>query len=217
MQYEATIREKVTEFVQTNKLFTSVDIANAIKSTGLWVRNVAVRDWLQENFNDKDVFEDYVISQISVCNGNAMASLYHPGLNAPSEYTDRDQRSLTPDEVKAIQKANVGKVKDTAADIDKILKANSDDEEDDTDDSVQMTVVLRSLQRLKIPTAMIKALGWVPGQTIDPALILTTNVIPGTLKVNDDFRVSIPRTAVPWGTKPVKVILKDGKISFKKA
>lgn len=217
MDYEVTVREKVTEFIQGEKMFTSVDVANAVKNEGLWVRNRDVRDWLQENFTDKNLFGDYVISQIHVCNGSSFASLYHPGLIDPNDYVDRNQRPLTPDEVQAIAKAKTGTVKDTGADLNKILANDDDDDAPSADANVEMSTILTSTERLKIPGAMVKALGWIPGQIIDPALILTSSVLSATLKVNDDYRVSIPRTAVAWGTYPVKVILKNGKIKFEKA
>jgi hypothetical protein len=216
MQYEATVLEKVTEAIIANKMFTSVDIANAVKREGLWVRNHEVRNWLQDNFMNKSLFQDYAISQISVCNNSSFASLYHPALNDPNDYLDRDQRPLTPDDVKAIQKANAGKVK-SAADINKILATSDGDEDEEDDSTIEMSVVLNSFERLKIPGCMIRTLGWKPGQIVDPALILTTSTIPGKLKVNDDYRVSIPRNAVPWGISPVKVMLKQGKIHFEKA
>jgi hypothetical protein len=216
MQYEATVCEKVQGFIKEQKMFTTVDVSNAIKSEGLWVRVQEVREWITENFNDKTIFGGYVITQIKVCNGSSFASLYHPALKDPKDYLDRDQHPLTPDEVKAIAKTLVGTIKDTEADINKLL--TEDEEEENVDiTSIKMLTILSSLERLKIPGNMIKALGWVPGQVIDPALILTKKVLPGNLKVNDDYRVSIPRTAVPWGTNPVKVLLKDGKIHFKKA
>jgi hypothetical protein len=217
MQYHATVLEKVTEAIKEERMFTSVDIANAVKSEGLWVHNREVRDWLLENFSDKTIFGDYIISQIFVCNGSSVASLYHSGLSDPNDYMERNQAPLTPDEVKAIAAAKVGTVKDSMApDLNKLLPDASDDEDDD-DTVVDMTAVIRSKDRIKIPGAMVRALGWVPGQVVDPALILTTNTIPGSLKVNDDYRVSIPRSAVPWGTDPVNVILKGGKIHFEKA
>lgn len=217
MKYHATVLEKVSEYVKEGKMFTSVDIANAVKKEGLWVRNRDVRDWLQENFSDKDLFEDYAISQIHVCNGSSVASLYHPALVDPSTYMDRDQRPLTPDEVKTISQQKVGTVKDSMApDIDKMIPDPFEDDEDD-DKGADFTITIRSKERIKIPGTMIKELGWVPGQNIDPALILTTNVISGNLTVNDDYRVSIPRSAVPWGKDPVNVILRNGKIHFEKA
>lgn len=214
MQYEATIRAKVEEFIKAEKLFTSVDIANAIKNDGIWIRNTEVRNWIQSNFNDKMLFGDYVLTPIHVCNGTSLASLYHPALSDPNDYTDRDQRSLTPDDVKAIQKAKVGTPSPAKApDIKDML--STDDDDDDT--TPTMSIIIRSTERIKIPGLMIRELGWTPGQNIDPALILTDSVLPPTLTVNTDYRVSIPRTAVKWGTSPVKVILKDGKIQFEKA
>jgi hypothetical protein len=219
MQYHATVLEKVTEFIKEDKMFTSVDVANAVKSEGLWVRNREVRDWLLENFSDKNLFGDYAISQIYVCNGSSVASLYHPALSDPNDYLERNQQPLTPDEVKAIALKKVGTVKDSMApDLNKMLPDTFDDDDDDDHGVVvDMTITIRSKDRIKIPGAMIRAIGWVPGQIVDPALILTTNTISGSLVVNDDYRVSIPRSAVPWGTDPVNVILKGGKIKFEKA
>jgi hypothetical protein len=215
MEYEATVLQKIQEFVDSNKMFTSVDIANAVKLEGLWVRNRHVRDWVISHFNDKEIFHDYVVSQIHVCGGSSLATLYHPGLSDPNDYLDRDQKPLTPDEVKQIQKDKKGSLKDNAADIKNILEKDESEEEDDED--IEMSVVLRSVERLKIPGAMIRKLGWIPGQNVDPALLLTSGYIPSNLKVNDDYRVSIPRSTVSWGTSPVRVVLKSGKIHFEKA
>lgn len=217
MDYEATVQEKVIEFIRAGKLFTSVDIANAVKNEGLWIRNREVRDWLHDHFSDKSIFENYIISNITVCNGSSAASLYHPDTLDPSLYVETNQRTLTPDEVRAIAKAKAGKVKTSMApDIKKMLVQPSFDDDDDKP-TVDMEIVIRSTERIKIPGAMIRKLGWIPGQTVDPALILTTNAIAGDLTVNNDYRVSIPRSAVPWGTNPVKVMLKGGKIHFEKA
>lgn len=218
MNYQATVFEKVTEFIKMEKMFTSVDIANAIKNEGIWVRNSDVREWLHEGFDQKDIFGEYIISRITVCNGSSFANLYHPKLLNPSMYLDRCQRPLTPDEVKAIAAKKVGTIKDShAPDINKILSTPFEDEVEKDTTVADMSITIRSLDRIKIPGALIRKLGWVPGQIIDPALILTTNVIPSNLKVNDDYRVSIPRSSVPWGKEPINVILKNGKIHFEKA
>lgn len=219
MDYIASVQEKVVEFINDEELFTSVDIANAVKSDGLWVRNREVRDWLKENFGNKTIFKNYTTTQIKVCKGSSAATLYHPDNVNADAYLETDQHTLTPDEVKAIAKANIGKTKPSAApDIKKMLVTPSfDDEEEEVKAPIDMEIVIRSVDRIKIPGSMIRKLGWVPGQIVDPALILTSKILPGDLVVNSDYRVSIPRYSVPWGTSPVKVILQGGKIHFKKA
>ena len=219
MDYHASVQEKVIEFINDEKLFTSVDIANAVKRDGLWVRNREVRDWLRENFSNKTIFKNYTTTQIMVCKGSSAATLYHPDNVDANAYLETDQHTLTPDEVKAISKSKVGKVKPSAApDIKKMLVTPSFDDEPEEDKApVVMQTIIRSVDRIKIPGLMIKKLGWVPGQIVDPALILTSKILPGDLVVNGDYRVSIPRSSVSWGTSPVKVILKGGKIHFKKA
>lgn len=216
MEYRISVQEKVVEYINDERLFTSVDIANAVKREGLWVRNREVRDWLRENFGDKAIFKNYTSTQITVCNGSSAATLYHPEDVDADAYIETDQQPLTPDEVKAIAKTKVGKVKITP-DLDKILQPPSFDDEDEDKAPIEMEAIIRSVDRIKIPGSMIRKLGWVPGQIVDPALILTSKVLSGDLVVNGDYRVSIPRTSVPWGTSPVKLILKGGKIHFKKA
>lgn len=208
MESEKEVLAKLNEFIKENKMFTSVDLANAVKADGIWVRNRDIRDWLKSRFEDKGLFQDYAISSIYVCNGTSVASLYHPLFCDPNDYLDRDQRPLTPDEVKQIQKDHEAK----KVDFNKLMPNDVDEE-----DNIELSVVLRSIQRLKIPGSLIRAMGWVPGQVVDTSKIHTKEALPTTLKVNDDYRVSIPRSSVPWGTKPVRVLLKGGEIHFEKA
>lgn len=225
MKYENSVLEKVKEYVKQEQMFTSVDITNAVKNEGIWVRNTEVRDWLHDHFQDKDLFLGYIISPITVL-GNNKASLYHPALVDPENYQERDQLPLTPDQVKAIQKVKVGKYK-SDLDIKKILNPTKSKKVKKTvnkkgkkirKNSLHSdSVVLCSVNRLRIPAEYIRKLGWKPGDNIDPSLILTTKVISSNLTVNHDNRVSIPRDAIPWGEKPVKVSYKDGKIHFSKA
>jgi hypothetical protein len=209
MPLDATIREKVEGYVKEQKLYTSVDIANAIKRDGIWVRTREVRDWLRANISDTILFQDYTTSTIDVCSGAAQATLYHPTTKDPLEYTERDQVSLTPDEVKAIQKSKVGQpVPSAVPDINSVL-TQTDDGED--------SAVIRTTERIKIPGHIIKKLGWHPGNRVDPAVIKTHTTLPSNLKVSKDYRVSIPRSCVNWPGCPVKVILKNGMIVFDKA
>jgi len=226
MKQEEIILEKITNFIKDGKMFTSVDISNAIKMEGIWVRNRTVRDFLQDLFLDKDLFTDYTISQIFVCNNSSLASLYHHNLSDPNDYLDRDQHCLTPDEVKSIQKELEEAAKNDP-DINKIL---DEDSEEDTNIKAKKVkskkvkvsksnkgIIIRSINRIKIPGSLIRELGWETGQRVDTSVIKTHKPLPSHLRVNDDYRVSIPRTSVKWGTSPVKVILKQGEIHFKKA
>jgi hypothetical protein len=207
---DATIKQKVQEFVGRKEMFTSVDVSNSIKKDGIWVRNAEVRNWLRANSRDPNVFDGYSSSTISVCGGNTDATLYHPSLGDPDDYQARDQQPLTPDEVKAIQRQKVGQpIPAAAPDIDDVLSTRAD--------SADMVTVIKSKERIKIPGNMIKALGWSIGDTIDPAVIKTHRVIRATLKVGKDHRVSVPRSAINWGTDPVKVMLKNATIVFEKA
>lgn len=215
MPLDATIQEVVESAVKSEKMFTSVDIANIIKNKGIWVRNREVRDWVRHAFSDNSRFPDYMVSDILVCNDTTLTRLYHPVWEDPNNYTDRDQRAITPKEVKDIQKRLTGTDKDDAVpDIGDVL---NNDDQDSTSNDDELSIVISSLDRLKIPGIIIRKLGWEPGDTIDPALIKSHKVIPATLRVNNDYRVSIPRSSINWGTSPVKVIYKKGKVIFEKA
>lgn len=209
MPYDTTIREKVDEYVSKHALFTSVDIANAIKKDGVWIRNRYVRDWLRSNIESDPLLDEYTTAPIR-CNGSR-ATLYLPLLANPDDYKERDQRPLTPDEVKKIQKDLLGKPNDQAVpDIQDVLSTK------ESQDHV-MSKVITSRERIKIPGEMIRALGWRPGQEVDRATIKTHKVMPFNLKVNSDCRVSIPRSCVNWPGHDIKVILKDKTIIFEKA
>ena len=222
MPLDTTIRDTVKKFVDDEKMFTSVDIATDIKKRGIWVRTVEVRAWLQRNFDKDSLMGDYNSSQIGVCNNTTLATLYHPIWQDPNEYQDRDQQPLTPIDVKNIQLTLKNQLRpDTAPDINDVFDAaqtpDSDGSDDNKDDNDDEGYTITSVERLKIPGALIRKLGWKPGDTIDPALIQTSRTIPATLKVNKDYRVSIPRNSVDWGTSPVKLKVKGGRIVFEKA
>jgi hypothetical protein len=213
MPLDVTIKDTIKKFVEDEKMFTSVDISNDIKKRGIWVRNVEVTHWLKKNFSTNKLFDTFTKSQISVCQNLNLAFLYHPIWSNPNDYKDRDQKPLTPVEVSRIKKDLKDQLRDdTTPDIKDIFDEPEDSQDDDDEE-----FIIHSVERLKIPGALIQKLGWKPGDTIDPALIQTPRTIPSHLKVNKDYRVSIPRSAVDWGTNPVKLKIKNGRIIFEKA
>lgn len=213
MPLDTTIKTKVQEFVSRQEMFTSIDISNAIKTDGIWIKSREVAEWLRNNFSDVSVFGDYAQTSIPVCGGRSDAALYHPLMSDVVNYTNRDQRALTPDDVKIIQGKLVGTPRpDAAPDINDVLDPSKDDDAD-----VEMSIVIKSKERVKIPGAMIRALGWKQGDRVDPAVIKTHKAFTSTLYVNSDCRVSVPRECINWGDAPVKVILKKGVIEFDKA
>jgi len=206
MSSDNLIRTKVENFVKNEKMFTSVDIANAIKGDGDWVRNIEVASWLRENFHKEDMFLEYKTTPITVCSGSRSATLYIPEWEDSDKYANRDQNPLTPKDVESIKKKKVSK--QSAPDIVDLLNKPQ----------ALMSKVIKSKERIKIPGEMIRKMGYTPGDKVPPDVVKAHNNIPGRLIVNKDYRFSIPRSSVNWGTAPVKVILtKDNKITFEKA
>jgi hypothetical protein len=99
------IRTEVGGWMQRGKMFTSVDIANALKQRGDWVRNRTVADYLRQNVVGfaPQYGCKYTKSTIDVQLPNGSyteATLYHPAGSSPSVYTRTAQKALSPDEAK---------------------------------------------------------------------------------------------------------------------
>jgi len=94
------IKAKADEFVSRQEAFTSVDIANAIKRDGTWIRNSDIAEWLRNNF----FATDYTNSLITVGVGNdsMRALLYHHDTYDSAHYDKVDQQAITPDEFNKI-------------------------------------------------------------------------------------------------------------------
>ena len=234
------VKEAVREFVTGGKMFTSVDVGNEVKKAGTWIRNRDVASELRHLFRSGDsVFDGYDMARIAVDGGASTATLYLPCGSDPEDYKERNQKALgpvaakpgvgaaptaatrvTPAQAPSItrmppQKAVVLKraprtmvtQKVSAADITDVLTMN-----------IVMSKVIRTTERIKIPSGMIRKLGWKPGQLADLSRIMTHNEVKVGVIVASDYRVSIPRSAVGWDTKPVKVMLtSDDTIIFDKA
>jgi hypothetical protein len=94
------IEDKVTAFVDDTKGFTSVDIANAIKTEGTWVRNREVASWLR-NWTPP---VGYSVTKISVSQGSDVrqASVYIPNTLAIKDYAETSQDAITPSEFETL-------------------------------------------------------------------------------------------------------------------
>ncbi len=94
------IEDKVTAFVDDTKGFTSVDIANAIKTEGTWVRNREVASWLR-NWTPP---VGYSVTKISVSQHGtiAQANVYIPNTLAITDYVKTSQDAMTPAEFETL-------------------------------------------------------------------------------------------------------------------
>jgi hypothetical protein len=208
------IRNKVESFVKSEQMFTSVDIANSIKKDGSWVRNADVALWLRDNFYGSDIFLDYKTSPVAVCNNSRSATLYAPEWCDPDNYTNRNQEAITPNDFDQLKNKKVAAAPKTdPVDIVDMLSGKKTPKA-----SVTLYKVIKSKERIKIPGAIIRKLGYAPGDKVPNDIVKSHSSIPGDLIVNKDYRFSIPRSAVKWGTDPILVLLtSDNKISFEKA
>jgi hypothetical protein len=100
-QEEQLIRNELDQWITANKMFTSVDIANAIKERGEWIRNRVVAGYLRNNATfiaNAILGVRYDTSQIPVeVDGvTTSATLYHPLGDNPDNYTARNQKAKSP-------------------------------------------------------------------------------------------------------------------------
>ena len=102
---DTTIQAKVDEFVAATKGFTSVDIANAIKTDGEWIGNREVAAWLRRwtppgNYGITKV-------EVELADGStARAGIYLPDTMAVKDYTATAQEAMTPDQFEALHGFN---------------------------------------------------------------------------------------------------------------
>jgi len=179
MSNNDTIQAKVEEFVNDEEAFTSVDIANAIKRDGTWIRNRVVAAWLRDKFFQIIIGGSYSQTMISVGQGK-QANLYHPYFFDKNNYTDKDQNALNPDDFNAIH-PNTPVTPSTSVSDD----SDSDEEQDFNEDSRTVSI---SLERLWIPSSIINQLGMKPGDYVDSIKLNLKN--DPKLTVHHDGRVS---------------------------
>lgn len=239
MTFSTEVHDVVKRFVGMGAKFTSVDVANEIKRSGVWRRNSDVAAELRRLFKAGECgLGAYETSMISVSGSSKTATLYHLSGSDPDDYQDRDQRALGPSDVKlkvpAPSKFSMsGSLTNRPGAIAsahkkmvvKRIKRNMTTQETDAtdissalDSSVVMSKVVRSKERIKIAAPMVRKLGWKPGQQADLSRIRTHKAVKVGVVVTKEGRVSIPRKAVKWGENPVKVMLTDrNEIVFAKA
>jgi hypothetical protein len=235
MSVSNEVRCVIGRFTDSKKLFTSVDVANDIKKSGIWKRNRVVAAEIREMFSSGDgVFDGYDRAYINVDGDSKSAALYLPcGVN-PDDYVERNQKAEVP-----VSKKVPGVVAPVQA-VQTLAKAafhssygpaikrvprsmvtqqvDKSDIADVLDTDIIMSKVIKTRERIKIPGPMIRKLGWKPGQPADLSHIKTHNAVTVGVVVSKDYRVSIPRKSVNWGDKPVKVMLtSDNDIIFDKA
>jgi len=232
MTFSTEVQDVVKRFVGMGAKFTSVDVANEVKRSGVWRRNSDVAAELRRMFKAGECgLSSYEMSAINVLSGSKRAILYHLSGSDPDDYQDRDQRALKPSDVNAAPKAATApKARPTAKAASKpvILKrvkrdmttqaSDATDIAAALDANIVMSRVVRSKERIKIAAPMVRRLGWQPGQQADMSRIKTHKAVKCGVIVSRECRVSIPRKAVKWGDKPVKVMLTDtNEIVFAKA
>ena len=77
-------------------MFTSLDITNQAKKSGLRIRNYQVADWMRRNViaiahDQGSMYNQQLITVDSKAAGMTLAYLYLPNWESSSNYLDRDQ------------------------------------------------------------------------------------------------------------------------------
>lgn len=203
MTNEQIIQTQVNDFITKDEAFTSVDIANAIKRAGTWVRNREVATWLRRNFNNPD----YEITMIDVGRG-FRANLYHPDYFDPNNYDRKNQKAMNPDDFKTLHSIN-----DEDDNI-VISQTKSEDTEEEQDFYENSRTVKISKGRIWVPASIINQLGLDIGHMVDHVVL----GIPGNgrLHVHYDGRVSV--TASKIGSfkegEKITIYIKNNKVIY---
>lgn len=238
---DTLIQAKAESFIRDEILFTSVDVSNALKKDGNFVRNRDVTAWLHAHSDDAAIFPNYTATIIPVRNGAVQATLYYPCWKDPDDYQKRDQKALSPSDLNL--PASPGAVNQTMSTMTAVAPAHTApsasavsspatsrkskpvktpvvdiaDAADDPKSDIAMSAIVRSKLRVWIPVEMVKKLGWKPGDKLDETKVLTDKPVPKSPGVDKRWRVSVPRNCINISGRPIKVILtKSGTIRFEK-
>lgn len=103
---DTTIEATVDQFVNDGKGFTSVDIANAIKTDGTWVGNREVAAWLRKWAPPSNYGITKVTVQVVDTGKTAQAGVYLPDTMAVSDYTATATEAMTPAQFEALHGVN---------------------------------------------------------------------------------------------------------------
>lgn len=189
------IEDKVKELVANKEMFTSVDVSNAIKEGGVWIRNREVASAIRQI--DLSV-DGYLRSTIQVANGRA-ASLYHPDFADPVNYTKTNQRTIAKSEVDSKNPPTLVTSPNVPA---------------------QTPVHTRSAsKRVRIPKKLAEAVGLKAGDKVDISKFDTALItkISNRLVVNKDGRINIMPASLDSSVlnSNVSVYESNGKIFLK--
>lgn len=179
---EELIQEKVTDFMTKNKMFTSVDVCNSIKDDGTWIHNREVASWLRDNFVTFNLQNQYQVSQITVGYHSARANLYHPATTSPFDYTDVNQKAITPDDFKAKHRFDAPVSKSSTV----------------SNNAVKTFVCVRN-DRVRIPVEIVKQAGLNPGDSVNPSIFSIP--VSNKLKVTKDCRINLINENLPAKVK----------------
>ena len=132
------IEMKVGEFVTAEKGFTSMDICNAIKTDGTWVRNRTVAAWLRR----WTAPVGYAISKVTVSlqgGASRQAGVYLPNSLCIKDYAETQQTAMTPAEFEVLHGRDPFVSDPNVPNV--VHHASSDDPDDDGGDGSQSTSV----------------------------------------------------------------------------
>lgn len=223
---DTLIQDKVKIFVEQDKMFTSVDVGNAIKTEDkTFIKNRDVAAWLRENFTKDQLFKNYNRSLIRVTAGKE-TYVYHPFFADPSVYTQVDQHALSPQEagISASNKTNFISNAGNGPFPQSMLTGFPISVNSTTTTvppgSIDNSVIITDTRMVRISSKIVAKLGWKPGDDVDLSKIDGATIPSITeLKVHKDGRVYVARSWLPFGTDAVKIDFDQtsGKITIVKA
>lgn len=102
------VRDLVKKKVKNKDMFTSLDISNEIKESGIWISNRDVSSQLKEIFLKN--YKRYTTSLISVKRTedgvNVYATLYHNKKSNIDDYKNREGKAIKPPEITDCKKSS---------------------------------------------------------------------------------------------------------------
>ena len=219
------IEQKVRDLVSQQTMFTSVDVTNAIKTDGIWINNAIVSSWLRSNFDavNQSMGNNYESKVINVANNTHRAFVYYPFFNDPNNYPNPNAIAMTPDQFFALHnyKHTDPEAQPDGPSVQSSTSIQQQTPQAPTISNKVVSIDARTLTgkaqgRIRIPGAIIKALGLKPGDVVATSNKVDIPNLSKNITVQNDYRVSIPRDILSLGKGPVRMSLRDGKLKIEK-
>jgi hypothetical protein len=198
------IIDKIKSLVDDGELFTSVDVSNAIKRDGVWIRNKEVAkflrtyDFSQHNYNKE-------LINVTSNNIQTKATVYFPDYSDAQHYKLTSQTTIKKHQLPT---QKMLKIVSTSNQISNLQTHNAA--------SQFKTYKIKCPKKIRVPAKLVRIFNSNPGTQFDISNIdiVCFKNLPSKMKVNKDGRINIATSYLKTKKQEILISITNNKISF---